>query len=370
MKTLQKQLSLLVAVVLLLSLVGCGGTTSNKVNTPSSGDTSVSAGTANRTEPLTLRLGCLGSGREDDVQSYPIARFKEIVEERTDGMIQIDVFPDGQLGGEPDMMDQVLTDSLDCGVLSANVLATVWQELYVYNLPFAFSNLTEFWQVCGLENKEFIDTITNVVDSSGKAKFISSFSAEFRGCQNSKHPIRSPEDFKGLTFRVMAGEIFTDIFRALGASTATVPFGELYTSLQQGVIDGEDIGFSMFYDNKLYEVEKYATQFNITPTVNCLIFSNDAWSKLSEEERNVVYDAALEAEKYSYEIVDGTISTKYFEPMAEQGVEVIPHSDLTDEELQACRDAVQTVWDKFEPTIGETVYSAFISSVERAREGN
>ena len=368
MKTTTRLLSVLLAAVLMFSSAACGSSQNSSQQQDSSPGSGVSAtSSGGRTEPLTLRLGGLGSGREDDCQSYPIGRFKEIVESRTDGMIKIEVFPDGQLGGEPDMMDQILTDSLDVGCLSANVLATVWPELYVYNLPFAFGNLDEFWQVCGLENKDFIDKITSVVDDSGKAKFVSSFSAEFRGCQNTKHPIRSPEDFKGLTFRVMAGEIFTDIFRALGASTATVPFGELYTGLQQGVVDGEDIGFSMFYDNKLYEIEKYATQFNITPTVNALIFSNSAWAKLSEEERSIIYEAAAEAEKYSFEVVNNVLSVKYFKPMAEQGVQVIKYTDLTKEELDACREAVQTVWDKFAPIVGEEVYTAFVDSVEKAR---
>ncbi|QQO10767.1 TRAP transporter substrate-binding protein [Breznakiella homolactica] len=360
MKAIQKLAGALAAAVLVLSFAACGG--SGSKSSGESADRSVA-----RTQPLTLRLGCLGSGREDDCQSYPIGKFKEIVESRSNGMIKVDVFPDGQLGGEPDMMDQVLTGYLDVGCLSANVLATVWPQLYVYNLPFAFSNLTEFWQVCGSENPEFLNAVTAAVDGSGKAKFISSFSAEFRGCQNTKRPIRKPADFRGLTFRVMAGEIFTDIFRALGASTATVPFGELYTALQQGVVDGEDIGFSMFYDNKLYEVEKYATQFNITPTVNALIFSNSAWNKLSDAERAIIYEAAAEAEKRSFDVVNNVLSVKYFEPMAEKGVTVIKNSDLTADEINACREAVRPVWTKFEPVIGSAVYSAFSSSVDRVR---
>lgn len=318
-----------------------------------------------RTTPIKFKLGCLGSGRVDDVQSYPISKFIEVVKARTNGMIVFEYFPDGQLGGEPEMMDQVLSDTLDFGVLSANVLATVWPAFYVYNLPFAFPSLKEFWATCGADSPEFMKAISAAMNDSGKAHFVSSFSAEFRGCQNTKRVLRSPKDFKGIKFRVMAGQIFTDIFRSLGASTATVPFAELYTGLQQGVIHGEDIGFSMFYDTKLYEVEKYATQFNITQTVNALIVSNAAWAKLSEAERKIVFEAAAEAEKYSYESVS-KMSTKYFEPLQKLGVKITKYSDLTPAEIKACVDAVQPVWKKYKPIIGDRVYTAFTSARDKA----
>jgi len=364
MKRAKKLVALLLTVcMLVIILAGCSGS-QNK------GASAAGAPAGERTEPLKLKIGGLGSGREDDVQSYPISKFIEEVKTRSNGKILIEHFPDGQLGGEPDMMDQVLSDTLDFGCLSTNVLATVWPELYVYNLPFAFPTLKDFWTTCGMDSTEFINAISSAVDSTGKAKFISSFSAEFRGCQNTKHEIRSPKDFKGLTFRVMAGEIFTDIFRALGASTATVPFAELYTSLQQGVVDGEDIGISMFYDQKFYEVEKYSTQFNITPTVNALIVSNGAWAKLNEEERKIIIESAKVAEEYGYSIVSTKLTGKYFEPLKEKGVTVIKHEDLTEAELNECRDAVQKVWDKFKPIVGEKVYNAFVSAVDKAKEAS
>jgi TRAP-type C4-dicarboxylate transport system substrate-binding protein len=122
-----------------------------------------------RTEPLKLRLGSLGSGREDDIQRYPILAFKKHVEEQTNGMILIEHFPDGQLGQESDMMDQILTDSLDIGVLSANVLGTVWPQMYAYNLPFAFSDYEQLWEAVDI-NSEFVKKMTEIVDGTNLAK--------------------------------------------------------------------------------------------------------------------------------------------------------------------------------------------------------
>ncbi len=221
---MKKILSLALALAMMLSLAACGGGSSG-TKTDSSGGNSGSE----RTEVLTLRLGALGSGREDDIQSYPIRAFIDYVEEKTNGMIKIQYFPDGQLGQEGDMMDQVLTDDLDIGVLSANVLGTIWQEMYAYNLPFAFSTYEQLWDAIGV-NSDFVRIMRGVVDETGLAKFVTSFSAEFRGVHNNVRPLRTPSDFKGITFRVMSGQIFTDMFQALGASTATIAFSELYTA--------------------------------------------------------------------------------------------------------------------------------------------
>ena len=145
---MKKALAILLALALALGLAACGSSDDGTAS-PAPG------GSEKRTEVLTLKLGSLGSGREDDCQYYPITKFIEIVEEKTDGMIQVEYYPNGQLGGEPEMLDQVLSDSLDIGVLSANVLATVWPELYAYNLPFAFEDLEQLWDICGYESSDF-----------------------------------------------------------------------------------------------------------------------------------------------------------------------------------------------------------------------
>ncbi len=359
---MKRTLAVILAFVMVLGLTACGGSSAPAKSTPAESESKTPEA---RTEVLTLKLGSLGSGREDDCQYYPITKFIEIVEEKTNGMIQIEYYPGGQLGGEPEMLDQVLSNSLDIGVLSANVLATVWPELYAYNLPFAFDNLEQLWEICGFEAGDFYTAMKNSVDKSELAHFVSTFSAEFRGCQNTKRPVRSPADFKGLTYRVMAGEIFTDIFQSLGASTATVTFAELYTGLQQGIVDGEDVGLSMFYDQKFHEVEKYATQFNITATINSLVISNGAYDKLSDEEIAIFEEAAKEAEKASYDHVSEYIDY-YVEKCREVGVNVITHDELTAEEIQVCKDAVAPMWEKYEKIVGKDAYNALMTLTGRA----
>lgn len=361
----KKILSLILALAMTFSLASCGGSSSNpgsgggsSSSNPGSSGSNNTASTGERTEVLTLRLGALGSGREDDIQSYPIHAFIDYVEEKTNGMIKIEYFPDGQLGQEGDMLDQILTDDLDIGVLSANVLGTIWQEMYAYNLPFAFSTYEQLWEAIGV-NSEYVKIMRGIVDESGLAKFVTSFSAEFRGVHNNVRPLRTPEDFKGVTFRVMSGQVFTDMFQALGASTATIAFSELYTALEQGAVQGEDIGASMHLDYSFEEVCPYSTEFNMTPTVNCLMFSNGAWSKLSEAEIQIINEAAAVAEKASYEYVHTAADGQYAR-LVEAGSNVIRYTDLSEEELAACWDAVKPLWDKYESIVGTDLYKIML----------
>lgn len=313
-------------------------------------------------DKIVLKLGALGSGTEHDFMAYPIKAFMAEVEEKTNGRITFQYFPAGQLGGEPQMLDQILSDSLDIGILSANVVATVWPKLYAYNLPFAFADIETFWKVAG-EDAPFAVALRNEVNKSGDAHLAATFSADFRGLQNTKRPVRSPADIKGLKLRVMAGEIFSDMFQALGASTAAVPFAELYTALQQGVIDGEDLVSSMFYDIKLYEVEKNFTELHMTPNVNLLLFSSAAWNKLSEADRKIVTTAAFNAEKVSKKTIT-EFAVKYPKLLQGLGVKVVYYNDLTDAEKASFKDATRKVWEKYKPVIGDEIYSAYEKSLK------
>jgi len=316
---------------------------------------------AARSSPLVLKFGALGSGSEHDFTSYPIRSFIAEVEEKTGGMVQFQYFSAGQLGGEPQMLDQIVSGSLDVGALSANVLAIDWPQLYAYNLPFAFRDIETFWKVAG-GNSPFASAVRAAVNQEGGPHLVATFSGDFRGLQNNKRPVRSPDDLQGLTLRVMTGEIFTDMFRALGANTSSIPFDELYASLQRGTVDGEDLVPSTVYDIGLYEVERYMTQINMTPNVNVLVMSARAWGQLDENERQIVEAAAFNAEKVSKKTALA-FEVKYPNRLEELGIEIIRHNDLTDKERLSFVDATKKVWDKYRPIIGRGIYDAYMRSL-------
>ena len=117
-----------------------------------------------------------------------------------------------------------------------------------------------------------------------------------RGFVNKKRPVRTPDDIKGLSMRVMEGPIYTDIFKALGAQTRTMPFGEVYTGLQQGLIDAEDNTLAMAIAMKFVEVEKFYTPLGQTTLVGPVIGSKKMWDSLTDAERRVMTEARCHTE--------------------------------------------------------------------------
>ncbi len=352
-KMMKRVFAAVLSLAIMCSLAACGGGASNTSAAPAS------AAPSGRTEKLVVSVGSLGSGREGDPLAPAIEKMAEVVEEKTNGMITFEYYYGGQLGSEQDMLDQILTGSLDMAPLSGTVLASIWPEMYVYTLPFAFASFEDFWAICGTDgvNDGAVQkAVAKVVNDSGKAHDLSAFSGNFRGCFNTKHAIRSVEDFKGLTFRIQAGEIFTDIYGSLGASTAAIPFSELFTSMQQGVVDGADLGIGFYYDNKFPEVAKYNTELNHCLCPNVMLMSNKLYDKLSDEERAIFQEALLEAEKVSKQVCIDAYET-YYPKSAEDGVEVIRFADLTDEEVASFRNATAPVWDKYKNIVGEEVFN-------------
>ena len=309
-----------------------------------------------RTEELVIKIGSVGSGGENDSLSYPAQHIMDTITEATEGMITFEYYPNSQLGNESALLDQILTGTLDMAPISANVLATVWPEFYMFSMPFAFPTLDAFWEMAHSDG--FYDLIDGVVSENGEAKLISLFAADFRGCQNTERVIDSVDDFQGLKFRVMSGEIYSDIYNALGASTATIAFSELYTALQQGVVNGEDVGIAYFYDFKFYEVESYLTKLNMVTSVNPMIMATDTWNKLSEAEQQLFLEVAIEADEIQHEVMAGFL-TQYDDDLEALGVTITQYEDLTDEAVEGFREAVEPMWEKYKDIVGEDFYNSF-----------
>lgn len=357
-KMARKTLAIVLAAAMFLAISACGG------GKPSGqgGQSGTPEKNEGRTEALVVKVGSLGSGRAGDALAVGIEKMAEYVEEKTNGMITFEFFYGGQLGSEQDMLDQIISGSLDMAPLSGTVLASIWPEMYVYTLPFAFNGFEDYYEVCGVNGANdgaVHKMMSKIVEDSGKAHCLSSaFCGNFRGCFNSKHAIRSASDFEGLTFRIQAGEIFSDIYGALGASTAAIPFAELYTSIQQGVCDGADLGVGFTYDNKFQEIAKFNTELNHCLCGNPMLMSNKLWDKLSEEERQIFRDSMVEAEKAGMQECIDAYET-YYPLLAEAGVEVIRFADLTKEEVATFRNATAPVWEKYKSVVGEDVFNTF-----------
>lgn len=366
-KSLTKILALVLALVMVFALAACGSGGGGE-STPPANDSAPPANSdsgddtpSGRTEPLVFRVGWPTSGQEGDVIMPGIEAVCDYVTEKTDGMITFEYFPNQLLGTENDMTDQMLTGDLDIGVISNTVAATYWPEFYLYGMPFAFDSFESFWKLCGQEgwnDGEMTKAIRDSVEAKGQVHFFNAVCNTFRGMQSNGKPITNLDGFKGITLRVQAGELFADIYYALGASTASIPFGELYTSMQQGVVQAEDVGIATCYNNRYYEVEEYAVELNHCMTANLFLMSNKAYDQLTEEEVGYFMEGCLLAEDVAYNTVVKGDQAAY-DAYADYGVTVIRHTELDPDDVAALREATASVWDKYEAMIGKDLFDTF-----------
>lgn len=363
---MKKIVLLFLAVVMIFSMAACGQTQPQPAPAPpdNAAETEAPAG---RTEPLVLRFGATGSGNEDDFQWLANREIINRVEEETNGMIKFEYYPSQQLGNASSMMDQVLMGTLDLCVVQPNVAAAIWPEFNVQVFPFAYPDQQTYWDAMLADG--MFDSLRQITMEGDKAVYLGVCSSNYRGCQNNVHPIRSAADFSDLKFRIQAGEIYVDIFAALGASTATINVTELYTALQQGVVNAEENPVAYCYDNSIYECAKYATELNAVNSTAQIFMATSTWNKLSAEEQEIFLKACAEEPVKAMLKADERID-EYYKLFEEAGIEVIRNSELTDEERQSFMDAELPIWDKYSAAMDQDFYNLWLDCVKSAWEKN
>lgn len=349
------------ATLIASCLIGCGG--GNTVQTPGE-----QAEVPARTEPLTLRWGATGSGSSSDGQwIYAEPVIKEI-EEKTNGMIKFEYYPSSQLGAEASMLDQVTMGTLDICVVMPNTLSTIWPDAVVMNYPFAYPDLNVFWDTW--EDPDLVAAMDSSFSSNGTVVWLGPVTVSYRGCQNATRAVRSVADMKGLTFRTMPGQIYVDIFGAMGAATASVAAPEVFAAIQQGLVDGEETAVNFCYDNGYWEAEKYATELNAVIATSQLMISTDTWAKLTPDEQEIFRNAATNGKRERmYEFTSDTTDF-YYEKLAEKGMEVVRWNDMSEEEQQSFVNSVMPLWDKYKESVDADFYEKWVKACAAAWEKN
>ena len=281
--------------------------------------------------------------------------FKNYVEKNTGGSIKIEVYPLSQLGDARSLMEQTLAGTVDISFVMSPVLGQLTPEFNAFNLPFLCSNCDIMWYI--LHTPDFRDKIDKAVLKKGMVPLFVS-DVILRGFLNKKKPVRTPDDIKGMSMRVMEGPIYTDIFKALGAQTRTMPFGEVYTALQQGVIDAEDNSLAMAIAMKFVEVEKFFTPLGQTTLVGFVQGSQKMWNSLSEAEKRVMTEARNATEIFSAVSMADEETNAILTAGKNYGVKV--EEALTAKELAAFREKTKGVYTKYRSIIGAEVFDQIV----------
>lgn len=253
-----------------------------------------------------------------------LLKMGELLDEWTDGRITIEVYPSKQLGEEKETIEQVQLGALDIVRTSVGPVGTIVPELSVLSLPYIFRSAEHCYKVV---DGPIGDELLALCEPHGFVG-LGWYGSGQRSFYNTKRPIRSVEDLEGLKFRVMQNPVFVDMVDALGASATPMAYGEVYTALSTGVIDGAENNYPSFYTSNHYEVAGYYTQDEHLRVPEIILMSKKVYDTLSPEDQQLIKKAAAESVPYQREQWD-LMAAESRKKMEDAGVEIITDIDKT-----------------------------------------
>ena len=272
--------------------------------------------------------------------------FAKYVNEKTNGQIQIDVFPMGQLGGERSMMEQVQGGTLDICASTHAVVSNFVPQVALFSLAYIWPSREVAYQV--IDDPEVQKIFFDLYPKKGMV-CVGYCENDMRDLTNIKREIRKPEDMKGLKIRVMESPVYLDAFRQLDANPVPMPFPEIYNALQQGVIDAQDNPLYTSILMKFTEVCSYATMTNHILTECPTVVNIDLWNRLSPEHQQIFRDAGKVQIKVNREET-GKAREKLFQDAEAKGLKIVR---LTPEERKAFMEVMKPIHKKYEKKAGK-----------------
>ncbi|TCP96542.1 tripartite ATP-independent transporter DctP family solute receptor [Cricetibacter osteomyelitidis] len=225
------------------------------------------------------------------------------VQEKSNGELKIRIYPSGQMGGPRETIELLQNDALDMTKASASEMESFVNELSVFSCPYLFDNDEHFKKVLfGSIGKE----LTDKTKASG-FDVIASYVAGTRSFY-AKKAIHSPADMKGMKIRVVSTPTTNKLIELLGGSPAPIPFGEVYTALQQGVIDGAENNIPSYTQTRHMEVAKYYIEDQHTSVPDYLIISSKSLTKLDDNQRKILEEATKNSEIYQQQLWDEEVA--------------------------------------------------------------
>ncbi len=239
-----------------------------------------------------LKLGT--STQPTHIYNQAADHFAKIVADKTGGEIEVQVFPAAQLGSERDMVEGLQLGSLEMTLTSTGPMGGFVPQVKLFNLPFLFKDRESCYRVLDGEIG------TQIADRFVKVglRSLGWFENGFRNITNSKRPVNSPADMKGVKIRVMEDDVFILTMKAMGASPLPMAFGELYTALEQKTVDAQENPLAVIHSSRFFEVQKYLAMTGHFYSPAVLLISEATWKNLSPKNQKIVADAAAQARDF------------------------------------------------------------------------
>jgi TRAP-type transport system periplasmic protein len=272
-----------------------------------------------------------------------MTRFGEVLEELSGGELTVVQHPAAALGGEREMIEAVQIGALDMVITSTGPLPNFVPETQVLDLPFLFR---DYDHARGVLDGELGQELLAKVDEAG-FKALAWTENGFRHITNSQRPIKTPEDLAGIKIRTMENPIHLRAFEALGAAPTPMSFAELFTALQQGVVDAQENPIVVISVSNFSEVQKHLTLSGHLYSPAIILMSQDFWGGLSEEQQGWVMEAAAASVEVTRNRVTELEETGV-DQLREEGMEVVTEIDR-----EAFEAAVQPAYEQYTAQYGD-----------------
>ena len=319
-----------------LVLAACGDDTTTE-------ETNGGAATTEDDEPVELRIGVVVGDWSPHYQGAQA--WADALDEQTDGNISLTVFPDGQLGGEREMLEAVQNGSLDLGLISSAVYSIFEPAMSVIDIPFLVS---DFDEAEALMDGPAGEELSALMLENGIRNLAWGHN-DFRVITNNNRAVETPEDLSGVKMRVPESKVLADWYAELGTMATPMPFPDIYAALQQGVVDGQDNGPILSYAARFFEHQDYLAVTNHQYSPIGFFISERVWENLSENQQEVLQSTALEAAEVERQAIRDFNETS-ITSMEEEGLEVF---HPTDEEREAFKDTTTHLVDEIRAEAGD-----------------
>lgn len=336
---MKKLFAFALSAAMILSLTACG----------SKGSSSAPSGSAGG-ETYSIDIG--HGGAESTAQQVGCLALKDYLEKNSNGAFTVNIYPSNSVGSDDELCQMVQNGNIAM-CLANSVILNYVPDAAIYDLFMRFGNIDEVKEKYSDEN--FINVMR---EKYADANFyLGGFSVHGFRQTTANKPIYSPDDLKGLTFRVMQNDLHIQAWQCMGATPTPFAFNELYTALQQGTVDAQENPIELIYSQKFYEQQKYITLTNHLQQTQQWLVNLDFYNSLSDDNKAIL-DAGIAAATdaaTSYALENEASWTKEIEA---SGCTIV---DLTDEQRQVFKDAVSPEWDAVKDRVASEVWDAYIA---------
>lgn len=337
---MKRVLVLFLCLIMVVSFTACNSTPKEPEGT---GDADGGAA-----ESVTLKAA--HSVAETHPYHLGLVKFKELVEERTDGKINIELYSNAVLGDERACIEGLQMGTLDIAVSSTGPLGNFEQDFLVLDLPYLFKDVTHARTVLDSPIGEELMASLDNIGIVGAAFWENGF----RNVTNSKRPINALADMNGLKLRTMENEVHMAAFKTFGVDPTPMAWSEVFTSLQTGALDGQENPIAIIHAQQLNTVQDYLAITNHVYSPSALLISKITMSDLSEENQKILIEAAKEAGNYERELLS-SMEVDQLKELEEAGM------TITRPDLDEFIKTAQTIYANYENQFTEGLIDDILS---------